>query len=157
MNYVNLLKALGDESRFRILQLLLSQDLCVGALARRVGLSKPAVSQHLQVLRKAGLIRGEKRGYWTHYMVDRDALLDLARQIADMASQKGRQEAACFRTLCSQSQLVTERRMDAMCCQDCCQHPEHLQGKPQECTPEQIRECHGDVEKHPCEEVKEDK
>ena len=32
-----------------------------------------------------------------------------------------------------------------------CLKPEHLQGKPEECTPEQIRRCHGDVDKHPCE------
>jgi hypothetical protein len=31
-----------------------------------------------------------------------------------------------------------------------CEHPERLKGKPGECSPEQIRECHGDVKKHPC-------
>lgn len=32
-----------------------------------------------------------------------------------------------------------------------CQQPAKLKGKPGECSPEQIRECHGEVEKHPCE------
>jgi len=32
----------------------------------------------------------------------------------------------------------------------CCQKPEQLKGKPQDCSPEQIKECHGDVKKHPC-------
>jgi hypothetical protein len=31
-----------------------------------------------------------------------------------------------------------------------CEHPERLKGKPGECSPEQIRECHGEVKKHPC-------
>ncbi len=31
-----------------------------------------------------------------------------------------------------------------------CEHPEKLKGKPGECSPEQIRECHGDTKKHPC-------
>ena len=31
-----------------------------------------------------------------------------------------------------------------------CQHPEELKGKPEECSPEQIRKCHGDVTDHPC-------
>jgi hypothetical protein len=31
-----------------------------------------------------------------------------------------------------------------------CQKPEELKGDPQECPPEQIRKCHGDVEGHPC-------
>jgi ArsR family transcriptional regulator len=32
-----------------------------------------------------------------------------------------------------------------------CQKPENLKGKPEECTPEQIKKCHGDVRNHPCE------
>jgi hypothetical protein len=31
-----------------------------------------------------------------------------------------------------------------------CEHPERLKGKPGECSPEQIRKCHGDDRKHPC-------
>jgi len=31
-----------------------------------------------------------------------------------------------------------------------CEHPERLKGKPEECSPEQIRECHGDAKEHPC-------
>jgi hypothetical protein len=41
-----------------------------------------------------------------------------------------------------------------MCCNDCCQKPDKLIGTPQECTPEQIKECHGDTKEHPCEEGK---
>ena len=33
---------------------------------------------------------------------------------------------------------------------DVCEHPEKLKGKPGECSPEQIKECHGDVKEHPC-------
>ncbi len=32
----------------------------------------------------------------------------------------------------------------------CCQKPEQLKGKPEECSPEKIKECHGDVKDHPC-------
>ena len=38
-----------------------------------------------------------------------------------------------------------------------CEHPEKLKGKPGECTPEQIRECHGEVKEHPCVEEKNEK
>ncbi len=38
-----------------------------------------------------------------------------------------------------------------MCKKDnCCQKPEKLKGKPKDCTPEQIKECHGDSKEHPC-------
>lgn len=38
-----------------------------------------------------------------------------------------------------------------MCCGCECAHPERLEGEPGDCTPEQIRECHGEVSDHPCE------
>ena len=38
-----------------------------------------------------------------------------------------------------------------MCDRKGCQKPEKLVGKPKGCSPEQIRKCHGDVKKHPCE------
>jgi len=39
-------------------------------------------------------------------------------------------------------------------CQCCCERPEKLKGKIEECTSEQIRECHGDEKGHPCKENK---
>ena len=35
-------------------------------------------------------------------------------------------------------------------CEENCQYPEKLKGKPDECTPEQIQQCHGDAAHHPC-------
>ena len=35
-----------------------------------------------------------------------------------------------------------------------CQHPEKLKGKPGECSPSQVKECHGNVKKHPCADEK---
>jgi DNA-binding transcriptional ArsR family regulator len=71
------LKALADKTRFRIVCALLSHDCCVGALAMHLGISEAAASQHLQVLRQAGLAKGEKRSYWTHYAIDRDTLREV--------------------------------------------------------------------------------
>ena len=86
------LKALADENRLRILKMLINSDLCVGALAKHLGISKPAVSQHLQILRKAGLVKGEKCGYWTHYLVDRQALSAIAMEINGMQQAASRAE-----------------------------------------------------------------
>ena len=68
------LKALGDPSRWKLLELLSRRGYCVSALACAAGLSESAVSQHLRILREAGLAYGVKIGYYTHYRVDRDAL-----------------------------------------------------------------------------------
>lgn len=75
------LKALGDPSRYRLLQLMSERSYCVGALAHSSGLSESAVSQHLKILREAGLVYGVKRGYYTHYCVDKQALDDVIAQL----------------------------------------------------------------------------
>ena len=68
------LKALGDPKRYRLLELMSERSYCVRALARSSELSESAVSQHLKILREAGLVYGVKRGYYTHYQVDKEAL-----------------------------------------------------------------------------------
>jgi ArsR family transcriptional regulator len=97
MPFLRSLKALADENRLRILRMLLNSDLCVGALAKHLGISKPAVSQHLQILRKAGFVRGEKRGYWTHYMVDRQALVRIAAELNELSAEDKHCETICWR------------------------------------------------------------
>jgi DNA-binding transcriptional ArsR family regulator len=81
------LKSLADETRLRIVKLLLKHDLCVGALAHHLGVSKAAVSQHLQILRKAGLVKGDKRGYFTHYEVQRPALQRIAGDLQRLSDE----------------------------------------------------------------------
>ena len=144
----HIFKALGDDTRLRIIDLLLTHDLCVGALAKRLGISGPAVSQHLKVMRKSGLVRGEKRGYWTHYSIDRNTLYEIANEITKRAERFSSSEGACLRSITSETNL--NERGDIAMCKDCCQQPENLKGKPEECSPEQIRKCHGDTKNHPC-------
>lgn len=62
-----LLRALGDESRLRILALLRPGPLCVCHIGEALAMPQPKVSQHLRVLRQAGLVRRERRGAWIHY------------------------------------------------------------------------------------------
>lgn len=95
MDLIRSFKALADANRLNILITLLNRDLCVGALAARLGISKPAASQHLRVLREAGLVRGEKRGYWTHYVVDKEALVQVARELGDLAASPDAHEPVC--------------------------------------------------------------
>ncbi|MFO7952934.1 MAG: metalloregulator ArsR/SmtB family transcription factor [Bacillota bacterium] len=155
------MRALSDDTRFQIVWLLLENDLCVGALARILNTSKPAVSQHLKILREAGLVKGEKRGYWTHYMVEEKLLREAAKELQELADgQKSCTSGASYVCLRKQGNEIneikeseSERRVLQMC-KNCCQQPDKLKTKPEECTPEQIKECHGDDQGHPCENEK---
>ncbi len=66
--------ALADPTRLRLLQILARQPeerpLCVCALAARLGVSQPAVSQHLRVLRSLGLVQAVRQGPRVHYYLD---------------------------------------------------------------------------------------
>lgn len=83
------LKAMADENRLKILKTLLHQDCCVRALSRKLGISEAAVSQHLKVLKEANLVSGERKGYFMHYSVNREALHQLACEIVSLASLEG--------------------------------------------------------------------
>ena len=78
------LKAIGDTKRFLLLKLMSERSYCVRALARKSELSESAVSQHLKILREAGLVYGVKRGYYTHYSVDKDALAGVISEFQEM-------------------------------------------------------------------------
>ena len=70
-----LFKVLSVESRIRIIDLLKQKGpLGVNDLSEALGITPSAVSQHLKVLRYAGLVRSERKGYWLPYEIDADAL-----------------------------------------------------------------------------------
>ena len=85
MELTTALKALADDNRLLILRLLGRRDYCVRALARQLGISQAAVSQHLKVLRQAGLVSSEKRGYFTHYRTAGTDLMAVSSALAALA------------------------------------------------------------------------
>jgi len=67
-------KVLGVPTRVKILRLLKGGALCVGALAANLDVTQGAVSQHLRILRDAGLVIPERRGYFIHYWLNEETL-----------------------------------------------------------------------------------
>lgn len=68
-------KVLGVDTRIRIIELLKSKGpLGAKNIAEIVGITPAAVSQHLKILRQAGLVRSERKGYWIPYSIDEEAL-----------------------------------------------------------------------------------
>ena len=69
-------------------------------------------------------------------------------------SVRGTQTIVTMRRVCydqrHRAAALTERGKTMCEEKEGCQKPEELQGDPKECSPEQIRKCHGDVEGHPC-------
>ena len=130
MDRTLVLKAIADETRMKILTLLLGHGYCVRALARNLKLSEATISQHLKVLREAGLLAGEKRGYFMHYDVERALLRELAGEIEVLA--------AIEREACTPEQGGCHSSESENC---------HVKGK---CSDETKEFCHGKMEPHNC-------
>jgi DNA-binding transcriptional ArsR family regulator len=79
-----ILKVLSVGTRVRIIQLLKSRALCVNALAARLDVTQGAVSQHLRILRDAGLVTAEKRGYFVHYRLNSRVLAKCRTLVDDL-------------------------------------------------------------------------
>jgi ArsR family transcriptional regulator len=66
-SFSRLFKALGDETRLRIVALLAHGELCVCHLEEALRLSQPKVSRHLAILRSAGVVDPRRDGAWVYY------------------------------------------------------------------------------------------
>jgi arsenate reductase (thioredoxin) len=98
---LELVRALGDPLRWRIVELLAGEQLCVAHLAEELGAAQPLVSHHLRVLREAGLIESDRYRYWTYYRLRPDALADLAGGLHGLA-RSAPTGVACRRAVDSQ-------------------------------------------------------
>lgn len=72
-----LLKALADETRITILELLQEGELCVCEIMDDLSLSQPAVSHHLKTLRQIGFIDDRREGKWVFYSLNPELLAEV--------------------------------------------------------------------------------
>jgi DNA-binding transcriptional ArsR family regulator len=77
MAYASAMDALGDPTRRRIFELLQGGPRAVGELAGELPVSRPAVSQHLRVLKEAGLVAEQKQGTRRIYRLDLGGLQEV--------------------------------------------------------------------------------
>lgn len=122
-------KALADVTRWRIVQLVMEEALCVCELAEILGMPQSSVSSHVQIIRKAGLLESEKCEKWTYFRIAkpyRKLIRDIAKTFpAPDMKQLGNDAVRCARrlevresTCCpGPKQLATRRKKAAA---DCC-------------------------------------
>ncbi|QCX52242.1 autorepressor SdpR family transcription factor [Elizabethkingia sp. JS20170427COW] len=77
----NLFKALNDETRRMIIELLKEGDMDAGEIADKFKISKPSISHHLDILKRADLISSEKKGQHIIYTLNTSILEDIINWI----------------------------------------------------------------------------
>ena len=83
-NIAEINKILSVNTRVKIIRLLSEKAFCVGALSVRLGITPGAVSQHMRILKSAGLVVPEKKGYYVHYRLEKQALRNWALEINEL-------------------------------------------------------------------------
>jgi len=84
----NLFKALNDPTRRKILQMLQDKDLSAGEIADAFDISKPSISHHLDILKQADLISGERDGQFIRYSINTTVLEEAANWFLEIINQK---------------------------------------------------------------------
>ncbi len=92
-----ILKVLSVGARVRIVQILKGRVLCVGALASQLDVTQGAVSQHLRVMRDAGLVIDERRGYFVHYRLNEQTLAEWRGRIDGLLAPSPTVKCRCSR------------------------------------------------------------
>jgi ArsR family transcriptional regulator, arsenate/arsenite/antimonite-responsive transcriptional repressor len=87
-----LFRALGDETRVRIVALLTHGELCVCHIEAALGLSQPNASRQIGVLRSAGLVEPRREGNWVYYRLARQSDDDCRRVLATVVKSFSAQE-----------------------------------------------------------------
>jgi len=85
MGQDDVFKALADSNRRKILKLLSKKDsMTAGDIADQFSISKPAISEHLKILRNAGLIYAEKQGQFILYQLNSTIMQEFAALLFDL-------------------------------------------------------------------------
>lgn len=89
MSLNDMFKALSDPTRRKILDLLKNGDLTAGEIAEHFSMTKPSISNHLNILKNADLVWDERRGQNIIYSLNTTVLQDVLKWIMDIQQSKG--------------------------------------------------------------------
>lgn len=86
-NMAEVLKSLGDEKRLKIIKILASnidESFCVSDIAQQLGISQPATSQHIKILKNIGILEENRRGFRVFYTINSDVLAKYRKDIDEL-------------------------------------------------------------------------
>ncbi|HZW70280.1 MAG TPA: autorepressor SdpR family transcription factor [Hanamia sp.] len=84
----HLFQALSDPTRRKILDMLKKKDLTAGEIADAFNISKPSISHHLDILKRANLVAAEKQGQYITYSINTTELDELLKWIYQLGTKK---------------------------------------------------------------------
>lgn len=86
---IEVIRGLADETRLGIIRLLSNREMHVNQIADKSKVSRPTISHHLQIMKRAGILISRKEGKEIYYSVNSHALTSLAESILKFVSSLG--------------------------------------------------------------------
>lgn len=83
-NYVPLFKALSDETRLKIIDLLSDGEYCACELLTAFNITQPTLSYHMKILSESGLVVSARKGAWTRYSLSPERIDELKAFIDEL-------------------------------------------------------------------------
>lgn len=98
MKEIKIFKALGDENRIKILEILKDGEKCACKLLEELQISQSTLSHHMKILCDSGIVFGRKEGKWMHYSIIEssfDSVFDLLSDFAASAKLNADNSCGC--------------------------------------------------------------
>ena len=86
--FVPMLKALSDETRLKIVDMLTDGEMCACKILERFSITQPTLSYHMKILTGCGIVIGRRDGAWMHYRINTDRAAMLMDFIAKLTEEK---------------------------------------------------------------------
>lgn len=87
MDKIKTLHIITEPTRFKLIQLLFEHHYCVKALSKKLGISEPAVSQHMRILKKYNVVRSQRIGYQVHHQINSSLISTILKELLEQLSQ----------------------------------------------------------------------
>ena len=88
-------KALADENRIQILELLRDGERCACMLLEEMKITQPTLSHHMKILCDSGIVIGRKEGKWMHYSISEDGVKDMQNYLDGIIHELQETETSC--------------------------------------------------------------
>ena len=87
-DYVSILKAISDETRLKIIDMLSCGELCACDILEAFDITQPTLSYHMKILTECGIVTGIRSGAWMNYTLNREKANQLINFILNVTQEK---------------------------------------------------------------------
>ena len=100
--YVPLLKALADETRLKIIDMLSCGELCACKILEPLSITQPTLSYHMKILTECGAVTARRDGAWMHYTLCEERVAELTQFIGALTTAN--EDCVCHKGGCCHEQ-----------------------------------------------------